>query len=411
MATEEKTEERYQVTVHHSVADIAAHEWNALVAADDLPFLEWEWYAALECSGSIAPAQGWQPVHIAVRREGRVVAIAPLYAKMHSWGELAFDHAWQHVAAQIGIDYFPKLVGMVPTTPCSGYKFLIARCENEELLTDLIVRMIEELIGLWDIKTVAFNFVDRAWGARLQRAGYSLWAHSGFSWHNSDFATFQEYQAQFTKNQRRNIRREREAFAREGLRAKVARGDELPTSYFRLMHRYYLATNEKFGPFAAHFLNEAFFDHIAEKYRHRIIFCCCFRAEEYTLSYAECAPIAMAMFIYKNAALYGRYWGCRESMDMMHFNVCYYEPIAWAIKYKYRYFDLGIGGSHKLRRGFVADSRYTALYFSDQKMREIVAYNQERINGALEHHLALLNSERPLTKEAHAYSNGYPSAD
>ena len=386
----------YEVAIRSSVGEIDAGQWNALLAADDLPFLEWEWYAALELSGSISVESGWQGAHIVVSRDGRAVAIAPLYAKMHSWGELAFDHAWQSVARQVGVDYFPKLVGMVPATPCSGYRFLIAADQDWQTLTGIIVHAIGILVDKWHIKTVAFNFVEYRWAQQMAAAGYAIWSHSGFSWRNRDFTSFEMYRQQFTKNQRRNIRRECDALSASGFKIEILPGSAAPRRYFDIMHRYYLATNEKFGPFAALFLNRAFFDHVAHRYAHRILLVCCFRYGELALPYSQRTPAAMAMLIYKNDSLYGRYWGCEQDVDMVHFNVCYYAPIAWAIERGYRYFDPGIGGEHKLRRGFEADERYTLLRFTDSTMQTILERNQEQINESVTDYTTLINKERPL---------------
>ena len=384
------------MAIHDTVENIRASQWNALLRANDLPFLEWEWYAALESSGSISAETGWHAVHVVVNKGAHVVGIAPLYIKMHSWGELVFDHEWQRVARGVGADYFPKLVGMVPVTPCSGYKFLISAQEDGRTITEIIMYGIAELIRQQNIQTVAFNFVDYNWACQLEKFGYHVWAHSGFSWHNDGFASFAAYTGCFNKNQRRNIRREREALGTAGMACEVLRGQDIPREYFDTVYQYYLATNQKFGPFAAHFLNKDFFGQIATRYAHRILLCCCFRQQDVARPHNTRTAIAMAMFIHKNEALYGRYWGSADTAAMLHFNVCYYTPIEWAIAHKYRYFDPGIGGDHKLRRGFRADMRYSALYFVDPRMQGVLAHNYAEINSSLEVHVAQLNKERPL---------------
>lgn len=391
--------QQYAIAIHSSVSAVGTHQWNALVTADDLPFLEWEWYAALELSQSISASSGWQAAHIVVRRDRQVVGIAPLYAKMHSWGELAFDHTWQHVAQQLGGEYFPKLVGMVPATPCSGYRFLISSSHDRRLLTTMILQTIEQMVEKWNIKTVAFNFVDFEWIQEIQEASaaeYHVWSHPGFSWHNRSFGSFDAYQQQFNKNQRRNIRRERAALGKNGLKGELLPATAVPHRYFHLMHRYYVATNEKFGPFAAHFLNRDFFDQIAQRYAHRIVFSCCFRYDELLLPYHRRTPVAMAMLIHKNDSLYGRYWGGVQEFRMAHFNVCYYIPIAWAIDHRHSYFDPGIGGEHKLRRGFEADTRHTLLRFTNPTMQKVLTDHHQEVNEATNDYINRLNQGRPI---------------
>lgn len=396
-----KADHAYSITVHRSVAEIPSHEWDALLSADDLPFLEWGWYAALELSESISIASGWQGAHITVHRSGRLVGVAPLYAKMHSWGELAFDHSWQHIANQLGAEYFPKLVGMVPATPCSGYRFLIPITEDRPAITLIILRTIKALVEQWKINTVAFNFVDSTMAAQLADMGYYTWSHHGFSWQNNSFGSFADYQQQFTKNQRRNVRRERAALIAAGLHSEIIPASALPAQYFQFMHHHYLTTNEKFGPYAAHFLNEQFFSEVERRYAHRILFSCCFRSDELHLPYRQRTPIAMAMLINKNDTLYGRYWGGEDGAaagggGMVHFNVCYYTPIAWAIDHGYSFFDPGIGGEHKLRRGFVVDERHTLLRFTNPTLQELIARHHQQLNTSATQYTTLMNSHRPL---------------
>ena len=304
---------------HQSVLTIDRAAWNRLIAPDDAPFLEWEWFAALEESGSISPAAGWMPAHGALYRQQRLIAIAPLYARQHSWGELVFDHGWQQLAQGFGCAYFPKLVGMVPATPCPAYRFLIDNLEDEEALIGYLLAYIREIGKKIGAQSTAFHYVHPAWHRRLAREGFYPWIQSGFRWQNDGYTSFGDYAARFNKNQRRNIRRERAAIADAGVHIEYIRGNYLSQRHVDDMHRYYCNTNKKFGPFAAHFLNRRFFLSLATTFAHRLLLCSATLANERASSTGYRQPVALSLLAHKNNQLYGRYWGERVYIDNVHF--------------------------------------------------------------------------------------------
>ncbi|HUX21175.1 MAG TPA: GNAT family N-acetyltransferase, partial [Spirochaetia bacterium] len=333
---------------HTSILDIDESAWDRLADPLPTPILEWEWLRQLEISGSTIPATGWIPSHLTVWAKGEMVAAAPLYIKSHSAGEYVYDYAWADVAKQLGIRYYPKLVGMSPATPSVGYRFLIRSDLDEEQVT---CEMLEEIDGFCKkrkLSNVGFNFVDPDWAQVLLRNGYNKWLHQSYEWKNKDYSTFDDYLAVFNKNQRRNIRRERRSADEQGLVVKAYQGDEIPDSYFPLMYRFYDITNSQYGPWAARFLTKEFFLGLAERFRHRLLFMAAY------LEGREDSPIAMSFLITKGDQLIGRFWGTTAHYDNLHFNTCYYGPIEWAIEHGVKAFDPGAGSPHKLRRGFEA---------------------------------------------------------
>ncbi len=370
--------------------DIPSIEWNRLASAVNNPFLEWEWLYLLEASKSVCAQTAWQPAHICVRANGRLVGAAPLYIRQHSIGEFVFDFGWAELAHQLGIAYYPKIVGMVPFTPVSGYRFLLAEEGDREKITHIILSAIQVLASHLGIKSCNLNYIDTAWKSVFKPYGYHLWKHENFIWYNEQYRSFDDYQNRFNKNQRRNIRRERQAMKDCDIDIIVKHAEDVPVNWFDLMIRYYNNTNDQFGGWAARYLTPDFFMGLREKFRHRILFCGALEKN------GSKTPIALSLLFHKGQNLFGRYWGAQRPIPMLHFNICYYGPIEWAIERQMASFDGGIGSPHKLRRGFRAVANYSAHRFFDAQMQAIFANNIGRINIQQQKILDENNDNRPI---------------
>jgi predicted N-acyltransferase len=364
---------RYELEWVQQIADIPREQWDALAEALPTPVLEWEWLRLMEASGSVRPETGWLPLHLVVRSGQRLVAAAPLYVKGHSEGEFVWDYIWADVAQRLGVRYYPKLVGMSPATPVSGYRFLIAPGEDEQLLTTLMLQAIDRLCRDNKLAGLSFNYVDPGWKELMQSLGFSAWEHQSFLWENEGFASFEDYLGVFDKNQRRNIRRERRKMELQGLRLEAITGEQITRDHLRRMFHFYELTNEQFGPWAAKYLTAEFFSGLYEGYRHRLLL---------LPAYLEGRedPVGMSFLLTKAGRLYGRYWGAEGRFDSLHFNACYYGPIEWAIRNGMQSFDPGIGSAHKLRRGFRAVGNWSLHRFYDERLSKVMRSNIERIN-------------------------------
>jgi hypothetical protein len=378
---------------HSSISEIPAEAWNALSAPLRTPLLEWEWLDRLERSGSMAPDTGWIPVHMGVWDGERLVAAAPLYVRTHSMGDFVFDFAWADVARQIGVPYYPKLVGMSPATPASAYRFLIAPDIPREPVTHAMVEQMRTFAERNEIRSLAFNFADPEWVPDIEAEGFTTWLHQGYQWHNPGYESFDDYLGDFNKNQRKNIRRERRAMQEAGIEIESVPGTEAPDRYFELMYDLYEEHNAQFGPWAAKFLNRAFFEGLADCCRHLVLFV---TAREG----GAADPFAMSFLLAKGDMLVGRYWGSFRFVDKLHFNACYYEPIRWAIEHGIRDFDPGMGSPHKVKRGFQAVPTYSLHSFTDERMRMIMEGNIERINDYERRNIAELNASLPFANRS-----------
>ncbi len=379
---------------HTTILDIEEAAWDKLTEPLSTPILDWEWLRQMEISGSTVPATGWIPSHLTVWQDDALVAAAPLYIKSHSAGEFVYDYAWADVARQLGVRYYPKLVGMSPATPSVGYRFLIRPDLDQSELTGHMLDEIDEFCKRKKLSNVGFNFVDSDWAEIVLRTGrYNKWKHQSYEWRNKNYSTFDDYLAAFNKNQRRNIRRERRSAEEQGLVLKAHHGDQIPDSYFPLMYRFYDLTNNQFGPWAARFLTKEFFLGLADRFRDRLLFMAAYADGDMD------TPIAMSFLLTKQDQLIGRYWGTTAHYNNLHFNTCYYAPIEWAIDHDIKIFDPGAGSPHKLRRGFEAVHNYSLHRFFDKDMKRVMDNYIDEINRMEQEQIDSMNESVPFVDE------------
>jgi hypothetical protein len=373
-----------------SLADIDPESWDALALPLETPFLEWGWLQSMEASGSTGAETGWIPRHLTVWSGRELAAAAPLYVKTHSAGEFVFDHAWADVAGRLNRPYYPKLVGMSPFTPMIGYRFLMAPGRDESELTGRMLEEIERFCRQHGLAGASFHFVDPQWAGMLAGQGFSPWAHQSFVWENEEFSSFEDYLSTFNANQRRNIRRERLRLFRQGIGVDMIAGADLPQELYERMHLFYARTNDQFGPWGCKYLTRGFFALLPERFRGRLVFAVASEATR------RGPPVGMALLVAKGQNLYGRYWGCAREVEFLHFEACYYRPIEWAVASGVRRFDPGMGGGHKLRRGFKAVPNFSLHRFSDPVLRQIMEKHIAAINRLEYEEIAALNRHLPL---------------
>jgi len=382
---------------HTALADLPAAAWQALLAATAArsgtavpPFFHWSWLQQLETSGSIIPRQGWQPCHLSLWRGERLVAAAPLYLKGHSYGEFVFDQAFAQLAGQLGLRYYPKLVGMSPLSPVQGYRFLVLAGEDRAQLTALMLELIDDFCHRNGILSCNFLYVDPAWQPLAEAAGCARWINQQSQWSNPGHADFEAYLASFNANQRRNIRRERRAVAEAGLSVTAMAGADLTPRLVGRMYHFYEQHCARWGPWGSKYLSEAFFEAAALELREHLVLFSAHRGD-------PSQPLAMSLCVRGGDSLWGRYWGSDVELDNLHFEVCYYAPIEWAIGQGIRRFDPGAGGSHKRRRGFLAEPRVSLHRWSDPGFAAILRDWLPGANRQMLAEIEAVNAELPFS--------------
>lgn len=380
----------YSVAWISQISEVPKSEWDALAQPLTTPFFEWDWLHNLEASGSATGQAGWLPYHLTVWRDSQLIAAAPLYLKDHSRGEFVFDHQWAELAYQLGIEYYPKMLGMSPFTPAEGYRFLMAPSEDEEEVTGLMVHEIDRFCLEHKISSCNFLYVDPQWQSTMKKQGFTPWLHHSYIWHNQGYSSFDDYLKYFNANQRRNIKRERKALEKVGLQMRTLTGDDIPKSMFSLMYDFYASTCDKFGWWGSKYLTRKFFEQLHHNYRHRVFFAAAYSELD------DRQPMGMSFCLTKGDRLYGRYWGSVQDIDCLHFNACYYSPIEWAIDNGINAFDPGAGGRHKQRRGFPARPNYSLHRFYDGRLSQILRNYINQINTMEKQEICYLNENLPF---------------
>jgi hypothetical protein len=360
------------VSFSPSMAMVDRDEWDRL-AGGAPPFMRWEWLSLLEASGAVAPATGWLPAHCLARASGRLVAAAPLYVKGHGQGEFVYDQLWAEAAHRLGLPYYPKLVAASPFTPVAGYAFLCEEGLPRPSAARALLAAMDRLALANGLSGLHVLFAGERFADELEALGFATWEHQGFLWENAGYASFEDFLGRFKAGQRKNIRRERERLVEAGVRVETVRGEDAPESWWGLMHHYYADTCSRFGEWGCDYLPREFFLGLSGEMAKSLAFSAAFLP-------GGGDPVGLALLALDAHTLYGRYWGAAKDIPFLHFELCYYAPIEWAIELGLKRFDPGMGGEHKPRRGF--DSRLTrSLHrYYEPAMARVFARNAGQVN-------------------------------
>jgi predicted N-acyltransferase len=353
-----------------SVREVDQAAWDALGGElETSPFTEWTWLDCLEESGCVGGDVGWLPRHFALFRDDVLIAAAPAYVKASSEGEFVFDWSWAELAHRLRVPYYPKLVVGVPFTPVTGQRLLVLPGENTEELTHLFATAMCKWAAEVGVHGVHVNFSHegeaRAWEGSgfLRRAGFQ------YHWSRHGAKTFDEFVLRFSSKKRNQIRREVREPARAGIRIETLAPEEITPAIVHAMHAFYATTVDKHY-YGSRYLNERFFELVAERFRHRLAWVI---ARD-----ASGTIVAGAFNVRKGSRLYGRYWGTRVDMPFLHFNVCYYHGIRYCIDHGIDVFEPGAGGEHKRARGFVPTLTHSAHWIESPRLRAILEPHVER---------------------------------
>lgn len=319
------------------IGDIDPVRWDALVPTG-YPFLRHAFLAALESSGSVTPAHGWVPMHLVVENpDGSLQAALPLYRKMHSWGEYVFDFQWAQAWERAGRDYYPKLTAAIPFSPVQGPR-LLARCPDSR---GLIIDWLEHQLLDGAVSGAHLLFNSGEENRELQTAGWVQRLGCQFHWFNQGYGSFDDFLAACNSRKRKNFRKERQSVAAQGIGFEWLCGAQVTAADWQRFYPFYAATYLKRG--RQPYLTPAFFQQLSAG-----------MADSIRLLFArdQGRDVAGALFLVGADTLYGRYWGCLEEYDRLHFETCFYQGMERCIAEGLSRFDAGAQGEHKLLRGF-----------------------------------------------------------
>ena len=350
-----------EVTVINGLDEVPAVEWNALAGTDN-PFVEHSFLLALETSGSVGEGTGWTPCHVLVRDTGILVGAMPLYVKTHSYGEYIFDWAWANAAQRYGIEYYPKLVCAVPFTPATGPRLLLRGGAPEQgVVGGLLsgVHAVAEQVGASSFHVLFCSEEERG---LLAKAGLLPRLTYQYHWENRGWSTFESYLGTFRSTPRRLVRKERREAAANGLEVRTLRGHELTGAQLDHLYAFYRDTTGRKG--AIPYLTQPFFRALNTSLRDSALV---------ALAQDGARPVAGALSFQRGDHLYGRYWGCLQDFDKLHFELCYYRHIELCIEHGWTRFEAGAQGQHKIKRGLMPSPTYSAHWIRDPGLAEAVA--------------------------------------
>jgi len=369
--------------LHPSIAEIAATEWDACAGLDN-PFVSHAFLAALEESGSTGPRTGWLPQHVALRDgAGQLVAVAPAYAKSHSYGEYVFDHAWAHALERAGSRYYPKLQVTVPFSPVPGRRLLVR--PDAPIGPEALGEALTQVVGQLGLSSAHVTFCTKTEWQALGEIGWLQRLGTQFHWTNPGYGSFEDFLAALSSRKRKQLRRERREAQSAGLTFRTLRGAEITRRHWAAFHRFYLDTvDRKWG---SAYLNARFWPLLSERLGDRVVL---------MVAERDGQPVAGALNLMGRDALYGRNWGTTVETPFLHFELCYYQAIDFAIAQGLKRVEAGAQGQHKIQRGYLPVPTYSAHWIAHRGLRRAVAEFLEAERPAVEQEMAELAEASPF---------------
>jgi len=381
-----------------SASSIGETQWDALANPSGRtlphPFTRFAFFDALEQSGSASKQTGWEPMHLVVQPtdeapDKRPVALMPLYRKTHSMGEYVFDHAWADALMRAGERYYPKLQSSVPFTPVPGKRLLIASGQNENEMARALLNAGKLAVAQTRSSSLHITFMrEQEW----QLAGemdFLRRTDQQFHWENRGYRSFEDFLSDLTSSKRKSIRRERACVSADDVTFEWRTGDGLTESVWDAFFDCYMKTAS--GKWNDPYLTRDFFSQIGQAMGGQILLVMAKRSGRY---------VAGALNFFDDETLYGRNWGCMESIPFLHFEACYYQAIEIAIERGLKRVEAGAQGGHKLLRGYLPSPTYSAHYILHEGLRRAVADYLDQERDAVAEHMKDLSELAPFKNTA-----------
>jgi predicted N-acyltransferase len=373
------------LTLHAAIKDIDPADWDGCAGADN-PFVSHAFLSALEDSGSAGARTGWLPQHAALTdHDGRLLAVAPMYAKSHSYGEYVFDHGWAHALERAGGVYYPKLQVSVPFSPVPGPRLL--RRADAGVPHGILAGALAQACRQLKLSSVHVTFcAEDEWEA-LGQAGWLQRIGMQFHWENAGYSSFEDFLAALSSRKRKVLRRERRDAAGVGLTFHSLAGKDITERHWDAFYRFYTSTvDRKWG---SAYLTRRFFSLLSERLGDRVVL---------MLAEHGSTPVAGALNLAGRDALYGRNWGCRGDWPFLHFELCYYRAIDWAITHGLQRVEAGAQGRHKIQRGYLPKATYSAHWIAHTGLRRAIGAFLEDERRAVRCEMESLAEESPFRK-------------
>ena len=381
--------ESLSVRIVEDLSEISADAWNACAGPDN-PFVAHAFLQALEESGSATRATGWLPQHIILEdSRGTLVGAVPMYLKNHSQGEYVFDHGWAQGYERAGGRYYPKLQAAVPFTPVTGPRLLLHPDAPDDAAQYLIAAMIE-VAKVRKVSSIHVTFPREAEWKMLGEAGFLQRLGRQFHWENENYKTFDDFLEKLHSRKRKQIKRERRDALEGGIEIETLNGDALKPEHWDAFFRFYMSTSDRKWGHA--YLTREFFDLLHQRMPDNVVLVMAKKGGRW---------IAGALNLVGTDTIFGRNWGCLGDYPFLHFEVCYYRAIDFAIERGLKRVEAGAQGQHKIQRGYLPSPTYSAHWIGDSGFERAVADFCKRERHAIENEMEELEEElSPFKREA-----------
>lgn len=387
------SDKKIEIRVSSSLAEIACADWDACAcpeAADGSrpldPFTTYRFLKALEDSGSVGLGTGWTPRYLTAHLEDKLIAAAPLYGKSHSQGEYMFDHNWAHAFEQAGGNYYPKLQMAVPFTPATGRRFL-THPDHPSVGQSALVQGAVQLAAENQLSSLHITFCTEAESKAGQAMGLLHRTGQQFHWTNNSYGSFDAFLASLSARKRKAIRKERRVAQAFGGRIFALTGDAIEPEHWDAFWQFYQDTGAR--KWGTPYLTRAFFDHVQAHMREDVLL---------ILAQRDGHWVAGALNFIGRESLYGRYWGCNEDHPFLHFELCYYAAIDYAITHAMTRVEAGAQGEHKLARGYMPVTTHSLHWIGDAGFRRAIEQYLEAERQAIDNEIEILTAYGPFKK-------------
>jgi predicted N-acyltransferase len=376
-----------------SLTDIPAADWDGVACPECAdggrpidPFTTHRFLVALDRSRSTGTGTGWGPKPLVLRDAGQIVAAAPMYVKTHSQGEYIFDQGWAQGYDRAGGRYYPKLQIAVPFTPATGRRFLTRpdAPHGRDALVETAIGLARGN-GLSSLHAT-FCTADEA-ETLAARHGLLHRVTQQFHWENRGYGTFDDFLADLSSRKRKMIRKERDTAQSHGLTIRTLTGDDILPQHWDAMWTFYQDTGSR--KWGTPYLTRAFFDELHDTMRGDALLCLAFDGER---------AVAGALNFIGRDTLFGRYWGCVETYSCLHFELCYYQAIDWAITHGLKRVEAGAQGEHKLARGYLPTPVHSLHFLTDPAFAKAVARYLDQERRAVDEEIEVLTAYGPFRK-------------
>ena len=372
------------VNIHGSIFELKPGDWNDLLEPGN-PFMDYRFLAACETAGVVGPRTAWEPRHLTVHREGKIVGAAPFYKKRDSYGEFIFDFQWAEAYARAGLPYYPKGIGAAPFTPAAGRRFLTHPEDERQVIVAALWQGMQTLTDRDGLSSQHVLFCSQDEQEILTRCGALPRLTFQFHWENQGYTTFDDFLDALRAPKRKQIRKEREALRQAGIDIVLLAGNDIQTEHIDATYDFYRRNqSDKWGQA---YLNRAWFETIHATMRENLVL---------TLARKDGRWLGGSFNFRKDNHLYGRYWGCSARIEFLHFECCYYRLIDYAIAEGIRLYEAGAQGEHKFLRGFATRPTYSAHHFAHPGAHASIADYLQRETAHAKATILDYNRQSPL---------------